>query len=623
MCGIAGGWHQGGFSSEVIDSALDKIRHRGPDDQGSHVEDHMFIGMRRLSIIDLAGGHQPIYNEKKDVCVVFNGEIYNYLEIIPDLKSKGHQFRTESDTEVLVHLYEQYGVQMVNKLRGMFAFAIWDSVKKIFFLARDRFGKKPLFYHQPKSGGFIFASEIKALKPLIAHLGEGFRVSNQSIYNYLSLLVVPQPQTIFEDVFALPPGTCATFSDQGLAIRKYWEMPLCEKSRMPYEEILVSVRELISECVKIRLRSDVPLGVFLSGGVDSSIIAYEAARVSREPLHSFTISMDDAQFDESPVARLTAERLGIKNTVLPLKVDPLESLSWVAEHFDQPFGDSSAIPSFAVSKLARQHVKVVLNGDGGDELFCGYRRYIAARQLQKLQLVPKSIAKLGSSILGSFFPDRRSPLGLYARFLRGRNESPSERFLAWTTDMLIEGDKKKYWRGAPASPTEEFLDRLEKPDCDLHDVDLQRLQDIKVILLSALLVKMDMATMAASIEARSPLMDHVLGEFAARLTPAILLRGGRSKAVLRDAYKGLLPDEVIFGKKKGFEIPLHSWLKGPFKPLLHDTLSVSSARIKSYLDPDFVNEVIDGRQMTERNWAYVVYSFLVLELWLRKNSTVA
>lgn len=617
MCGI-----NGIFAArveeplEVLQKSLNAIYHRGPDGQGTYHRDVVCMGMRRLAIIDVEGGHQPIYNEDQSLAVVFNGEIYNYRELMAGLKSRGHTFVSDSDTEVLVHLYEEKGERMVEDLRGMFAFSIHDTRDGSLFIARDRFGKKPLYYTRPASGGLLYASELKALRPLAEAAGDRWKINDQAIYDYLSLGVVPQPSTVFLGVYAMPPGSWMRFQQEQLTIKEYWRPEFTPKTNLSYEAAKERVRAEIAEATRLRLRSDVPLGVFLSGGVDSSVIAYEAAQQVGESLQTFTVNTG-AGFDESPVAQRTARALGVHNEVLHIKPSALEGLRALVRQYDQPYSDSSAIPSLEISRLARERVTVVLNGDGGDEVFAGYRRYVAAARSARLDLLPSAVSRALAQGLEPFAGARRSPLGFAARFARGLALSPAERYLAWTTDMLRQEDKVRIWRGAPMLPTEMRIASVQRPE--LSALDGQLAADARINLLSDLLVKLDMATMAHSLEGRSPLLDHKVAEFAWTLPDSYRVRGGTPKAILRDAYRGRLSDEVIGGAKRGFEIPLVGWLEGELKPILMDTLGSPAALVRSYIDGDFLNALLRREVMTERNWAYIVYALLVLELWLQEE----
>jgi asparagine synthase (glutamine-hydrolysing) len=631
MCGILGSWTTRPVDPDVAEVALSAIRHRGPDDEGRLVDGNVFLGMRRLAVIDLEGGRQPLKNESGDCAVVMNGEIYNYRELAGGLRRGGHRLATDSDTEVAVHLYEDHGEDVARFLRGMFALAIWDRSRRRLVLARDRFGKKPLFYARTPDGGLVFASELKALRPLLESAGGSWSIRAQGISDYLSLGSVPQPETIFEGVSMLPPGQVMTFDGHDIVLRTYWSLEDSRPSsgspgrRIGYDEAVERTRELVREAVRIRLRSDVPLGVFLSGGVDSSIIAYEAAAVGGGTLETFTVGVDDPEFDESGVARRTAEALGVRHTVLPLQITPRDTLLELVRHFDQPFSDPSAIPSLAISRLAREHVTVVLTGDGGDEVFAGYRRHLAAHLAAPLDILPQGLARgmarRAAQVLGQMAGERRSRLGFAARWFRGLGMEPSERYLAWTADKLREVDKREAWVGPEVRSTEQWLDGVRPTG--LGALDTQAATDIRVNMLSGLLVKMDMATMAHSLEARSPFLDHELAEFVVSLPAAYRLRGRRLKSLLRDGWRDQLSDEVIGGKKRGFEIPLQSWLDGALREPLMDTLGSESARVRNYLDGSLVDGLLEGGALSDRNRPTLLYSLLVLELWLREFESSA
>lgn len=615
MCGISGAWLSSSPAiGQALNESLARIRHRGPDGQGVHIESDVALGMRRLSIIDLEGGHQPIWNEAHDMCVVFNGEIYNYLELLDQLRSAGHTLSSRSDTESIIHAYEEAPDDFASRLRGMFAIAIFDRRRQRLVLVRDRFGKKPLYYCQTSDGGLLFASEIKALVPLMHAAGVPVETNPQALYDFLSLGSVPQPSTAYRGVFALPPGHILLADREGHRSRAYWRPPSSGSFRGSYEDAKVLVRSKIAEAVTLRLRSDVPLGSFLSAGVDSSIVTYEAARVAGEQLHTFTVASADRSLDESGVAVRTARRYGVKNTVLHLDIDPLRDLSLLVEAYDQPFADPSAIPSMAVSKAAREHVKVVLNGDGGDELFGGYRRHVAAHSLRQTSWFARRLAAALSDALAPEKRPRRSRIGMVGRTLRGLSLPAEERYLVWTSDMLREADKRSAWRGA-ATPTEELV--KQNMLTGKSGLDLQVATELRLNLLSSLLVKMDIATSAHSLEGRSPLLDHELGELALTLPPGFKVRNGRPKAILRDAYVDALPGEVFSGKKRGFEVPLADWLAGPWRQVFNDTVGAPDARVLDYVDRELVQRVIADDTFQDRNKAYISYSFLVLELWLR------
>ena len=615
MCGILGSWTQRPLEPGVRDDALSRILHRGPDDEGQFSDGGVFLGMRRLSVVDLETGRQPLFNEQRTCAVVMNGEIYNYRELAGSLRQAGHTLSTASDTEVAVHLYEDHGESFCESLNGMFALAIWDGDASRLVLARDRFGKKPLYYARTPDGGLVFASELKALRPLLEAAGGSWELRPQGIADYLSLGCVPQPETVFRGVEALPPGCTLSFDGQDVRVSSYWSLRYSGKLSTSYSTAIERTRELVAEAVRTRLHSDVPLGVFLSGGVDSSIIACEAAKLVGSDLQTFTVGVDDPRYDESAVAARTARQLGVRHMVLPLEIAPRETLLDLVRHYDQPFADPSAIPSLAISRLARQHVTVVLNGDGGDEVFAGYRRHLAAHLAGRLGWLPDWTARAGAALLGRLASVRRSPLGFAARMCRGLILEPSERYLAWTSDKLRQVDKQQHWRGPAVRSTEEWLESVRPQG--LGALDTQTATDIRVNLLSGLLVKMDMATMAHSLEGRSPLLDYRLAEYVASLPPGFRLRGGRLKSLLRDGWKDELPAEVIGGRKRGFEIPLDRWLAGDLHELLMDTLGSSTARIREFLDGRFLDQLLGQQTLAERNWPTLVYSLLVLELWLQ------
>lgn len=616
MCGICGGWLNAPISDEALERALDSMHHRGPDGRGKFRDQGLFLGSRRLAIIDLDGGSQPVSNEDGTVNVVFNGEIYNYLELTDELKLRGHVFRSESDTETLVHLYEEMGAGMCRRLRGMFGFAIWDSRKQRLLVARDVFGKKPLYYTRPTTGGILFASELKTLASLARASGMPWSIRDQAIYDYLSLGVVPQPNTAFNDVYSLPPASILEVDSKGSEVHTYWTPTFEPKATFSFARAQEEVRSVVGHAVSIRLRSDVPLGVFLSAGVDSTVVAYEAAQRIGSSLRAFTVSMGSGKDDESGVAANTAKSLGIRHEILPLQMAPYEGLMTVVRHYDQPYADSSAIPSLAISKLARQHVTVILNGDGGDEVFAGYRRYMATRYAWLLRAMPKRSPDILSKFAGSGIQPR-SGLGLMVRFARAASlQGIGSRYLTWTNNMFQESDKRSAWLRAEMRPTEQLLEELSPQG--LSALDTQLHMDIRLNLLSDLLVKMDMATMSSSIESRSPLLDQDVADMAMRLPDDYRIRGGTLKAALREAYRGRIPGEVLSGPKRGFEVPLVQWLNHDFKELLRDTVGQKNAMIRTYLDDRYLDDILEGRRFADKNWAATTYSLLVLELWMRE-----
>jgi asparagine synthase (glutamine-hydrolysing) len=617
MCGICGAWRADHTGLEAsLHEAMAKLVHRGPDGEGHYIEPGAAIGMRRLAVIDVEGGHQPVWNEGRDVAIVMNGEVYNYRELLAEAKGRGHHLATRSDTEAVLHRYEDDDLAFVRHLRGMFALAILDRRRRRLVLARDRFGKKPLYYTHTPAGGLLFASELKALVPLMRSAGFEPEIDPQAIYDYLSFGVVPQPSTVYRGVTALPPASMLIADADGLRVERYWTPELTPKLALRYRAAQDAVRELIAEAVTLRLRSDVPLGVFLSGGIDSTIVTYEAARTVGETLRTFTIASHDPDVDESAIAARTASRYGVRNTMLVLQVDPVRDLDRLVRQYDQPFADPSALPSMRVSQLAREHVTVVLNGDGGDEMFGGYRRHLAAHLMGVTGWVPRRAGRWLADRLSPGRRPRRSVLGLAGRWFRGLGLPPEVRYLVWTSDMLLDGEKREGWRPElRPRPSEDVV--AAALDARGSALDRQIAADLRLNLLSALLVKMDIATMAASLEGRSPFLDHHLAEMALRLPARYKIRGRRTKAILRDAYVNELPPEVARGSKRGFEVPLARYLANDWRPLVLDTVGATDARVRNYLDDGLVNRAITPGGFAERNNAYVTYALLVLELWLR------
>lgn len=601
MCGIAG--YAGKLDCPRLQDGLNVLNHRGPDEPGLFEQPSIALGIRRLSIVDLTEGVQPVRSETGEVVTVMNGEIYNHVELAEGLRSRGHSLRSRTDAEVLPHLYEEHGDAFAEHLRGMFAVALWDGRKQQLVLARDRFGKKPLYFRQPSANSLAFASELKALKALLPNAK--WSVREQGVYDFLSLGCVPQPETIFQDVQQVPPASVLIFDGGKITTRKFQSGHNGNAHG--------TVRKHIRESVRLRLRSDVPVGVFLSGGVDSTIVAIEAAKEVGESLRTFTVKMDDPALDESEVAADTARALGVRHEVLPLEISPREDLLSIVRHYDQPFADSSALASWAVARAAARHVKVVLNGDGGDELFAGYRRHLAAFQLGRVGCVPRFLWKAVAALPAV---GRRSHLGFLRRFARGAGSAAGRRYLEWSNDLLLETDKQRHWRGGAMRSTEEWV--AAQMDPGLSPLRQQMRLDCRINLLSDLLVKMDMATMAHSLEARSPLLDQELAAFAAGISDAELLRGGQTKSFLRNAYADELPAAVMAAPKRGFEVPVARWLAKDWRELLHDSLA-PGARSEQFVSRRFLQDLLADGLAGDRNMPMLKYTLLVLELWLREQ----
>jgi asparagine synthase (glutamine-hydrolysing) len=614
MCGIIGAWlPQNEITKSDFIEIIDSIHHRGPDERGLMIENNFYLGMRRLSIIDLKHGQQPVFSEDKSKAVIFNGEIYNYKFLSKKLKAQGHEFSTECDTEVIVHTLEN-SFDDIKNLRGMFAFCYFDREKQEINLFRDRIGVKPLYYLYVPGKIFAFASEIKGIEKICKEVNYNLEINEESIYHYFSFANIPQPLTIYKNVYALMPGHYLIFDKKSIKINKYWEYKYEPKPTLSFEEAKEDIHTELKESVRLRLHSDVPMGLFLSGGLDSSIIAYLSAKELNKNLKTYTVGFPGhKEFDESSIANRTAKSLGLDNILLPMEYSPLESLKKLTSIYDQPFADPSAIPSVEISKLASKEVKVVLNGDGGDEQFGGYRRYVLGK---KLDIIPNlSFAYPAFKILN---PARRTSLGFLQRLVKTSGLSIAEQNIALSTDMLLDNDKRNIFSFANKYATESFILNF-KNDNIKNSLDHSMHFDRNINLLSGLLVKMDMASSSASIEARSPFLDNILFEKSSLLNVDYKINGTQTKYILKELYKDKLPHEVIYGKKKGFEIPLNKWLKTDFKPLINEMLLDENCRFYTYVSIEFVNELFLENKYNHFNIDYLRYSTLVLYLWFKEK----
>jgi len=576
MCGFAGILDLSGAPDPERQHRLDAMTrtlvHRGPDDEGSYFDDYVALGHRRLSIIDLERGHQPIGNEDGSVWIVLNGEIYNYRDLRALLAAKGHTFRTHSDTETIVHAYEQWGADCVARLRGMFAFALWDRPRRTLVLARDRVGKKPLYYASV-GGKLLFASEIKAL---LAHPELDRALDLEAVSDYVSLLYIPREKTIFRRVRKLLPGHTMTTTTAGASLHEYWDVRFVSEATGE-EEATRRVAELLDEAVAVRLESDVPLGAFLSGGLDSSaVVGFMTAHTST-PVATASIGFPDAAFDELAYARVVAGHFGTahrEEVVTPAAIEAMKLLSW---HYDEPFGDSSAIPTFYVSQLARRRVTVTLSGDGGDESFAGYRRYyFDARENRLRAWIPPALRRRVFGALGALYPKAdylprvfrgkaflsnlaRTPWEAYLHSVSGVNEDDKARLLAADTRHALRGYR-----------TTDLFEQLYRRAGEADSLARIQYIDFKTYLPDDILTKVDRASMANSLEVRCPLLDHHLIEYVARLPSSLKLCGTRSKIVLRKAVADLVPAPILQRPKMGFAMPVGAWLRGDLRGLIHE-----------------------------------------------------
>ena len=556
MCGITGIVQLNGQKAplELLQKMTSCIAHRGPDAEGFKQLGAAALGHRRLSIIDLSGGAQPLCNEDQTVWIAFNGEIYNFPELRVELENKGHKFRTHSDTETIVHAYEEWGEECPQKLRGMFAFAIYDTKNQTLFLARDRLGKKPLLYANTGKE-FVFASEFQAI---LAHPNVPRRINFGALDLYLSNLCTPAPDSIYQDIKKLPPAHSLTLKNGEMKLRRYWSLDEhfapSRKLKISEDEAAEELLKRFEECVKIRLMSEVPLGAFLSGGIDSSAVVAMMARLSNRPVKTFSIGFEESDYSETPHARRLAEKYGCEHHEIIVRADAQAILPTLVRHYGEPYSDSSAVPSFYVARETRKHVTVALNGDGGDETFAGYERY---RALQMTQSIPAPGRALGAA-LGKMLPSGlnfRSKMVRLKKMLQAAALPAPQRYLQWQSAFTFEQKQALYNPSFAASlgeisnPVAVYL--AEALSRGWNTVDACQYSDINAYLPDDLLVKVDITTMANSLEARSPLLDHTLMEWAATLPPNLKLNGSTGKYILRRAIADMVPAENMERPKDG------------------------------------------------------------------------
>ncbi len=625
MCGIGGKLYfdpARPAEREVLERMNAVLAHRGPDDAGVYCEGPVGLAHRRLSIIDLSpAGHQPMSNEDGSVWIAFNGEIYNFQSLRPDLAQRGHRFRSNSDTEVIVHLYEEYGTDCLRFLRGMFAFAIWDAPRRRLFLARDRLGKKPLCY-QHDAEALRFASEAKAI---LQDPDVEARPHPASLSEYLAFGYVPSPGSAFQGFRKLPPGHFLTCCEGRITVERYWRLRRDRKEMRSEEEWCEGIRERLEEAVRLRLISDVPLGAFLSGGIDSSAVVAMMSRASSRPVKTFSIGFEEPEYDEARFAREVAQRFGTEHHELVVRPDAVAILPKLAWHYDEPFGDSSAVPTYYVAEMTRRHVTVALNGDAGDESFGGYDRYVASLLAAKFDAWPGSrgarrVLRWG---LQYWHPAgrRTSLLCRGRRFLDGLTEPPERRYARWFCHF--HGDRRRElltpeFRAA-AGDGDELATMLDLyRDTDAPDFGEATLGvDAALYLPDDLLVKVDIASMAHSLEARSPFLDHEFMEFAATIPFNLKVRGRVKKYILKRALHGLLPDSILHRPKMGFGVPIDRWLRHELRDLVSDTLLSPRALQRGYFDAAVVRRMVDEHVRGAANWHYLLWTLLMLELWHR------
>jgi asparagine synthase (glutamine-hydrolysing) len=624
MCGIAGIARASGapVDREILERMCEAQSHRGPDARGLYLDDGVGLGIQRLRVVDLVTGDQPIHNEDRSVSVVLNGEIYNFRELRRRLRAAGHQLSTDGDTEVIVHLYEELGPACVRELHGMFAFALWDSRRRQLLLARDRVGKKPLFYCE-RPGGLSFASEMRALlqDPEVPR-----DIDHHALDAYLAYGYVPAPLSAFAAVRKLMPASTLIYRDGVLKTERYWHLDYSRKlPPTPMPEVCDQIRTGIRDAVRRRMVADVPMGAFLSGGIDSSAVVAAMAEISPEPVKTFSIGFEEERYNELPQARRVASEFATDHHELVVRPDAVEILPKLVRHYGEPFADASALPSFYLARFASEHVTVALNGDGGDESFAGYPRYTTNLALAKLDAIPSPIrhaagALAGRLPLGGDPRAMRSRLGRFAIALALDREgrylaqqwrfTEADRVRLYTREYsAMLGDSRAAetvlgpWHSSNAS---ELLDQF-------LDV------DVSSYLPGDLLTKMDIATMAYSLEGRSPLLDHQLMELAASLPSAMKVGRGQGKRVLRMALRGWVPDEVLDAPKQGFELPVARWFRGELRDFTRDALLDPSSTSRGWCRVEEVRRLLDEHTAGSHDHTRRIWTLLMLELWLRET----
>ena len=620
MCGIAGFVATEGTSGstterlDLVRRMCDAIRHRGPDDDGFLIDGPVALGMRRLSIIDLSSGHQPIHNEDRTVWIVFNGEIYNFRALRTALERRGHRFSTNTDTEAIVHAYEEWGIHAIRRLRGMFGLAIWDRRSQSLVLARDRVGIKPLYY-TAAGGTLYFGSEIKA----ILQAREVPRdLDLDALDHYLSFLYTPPDGSIFRGIRKLPPGCLATWQDGRLQVERYWEPSAEETFQGSEADAVHGLRAVLADAVRLHLVSDVPLGAFLSGGLDSSLVVGLMTEASAGPVKTFSIGFDEPQYDELQHARRVASHFGTDHHELVVKPDAIAILDRLVAHFDEPFGDASAIPTWYVSEIARQHVTVVLSGDGGDELFGGYDRYLPHPRVVAFdRYSPRALRRIAARA------GAQLPHGVRGRnFLRHVGRDQRGRYVDAIRFFGIDEKAALY--------TRDVFERLAGPDPEtLLATHFERYGalpwpsqmmrfDAETYLPEDVLTKVDRMSMAHSIESRVPLLDNEVIEFACSLPSTVKIREGRRKHVLKEVAATLLPPEVINRPKQGFAVPLDVWFRGRLAELFGDLLLSPRTLQRGYFQPSFIKRLVREHRSGKRNHDLRLWQLVVLECWLRQ-----
>jgi asparagine synthase (glutamine-hydrolysing) len=623
VCGIAGIVRSDGRDVDqgLVHRMCDAIRHRGPDEDGFYFQGSVGLGMRRLAIIDLKGGQQPIHNQDRSAWIVFNGEIYNYLELREKLEKLGHTFYTNSDTEAIIHAYDRYGSDCPTHLRGMFAFAIWDERLQELFIARDRVGKKPLLYAQV-NGEFVFGSEFSAL---LQHPGISRDIEPEALHHYLSFMCVPAPLTAYRAIRKLEPGHSLRWKRGEIKIARYWQPDFSQKLKIGEAEAGQRAIEILRDAVKVRLMSEVPLGAFLSGGIDSSAVVALMSEESSEPVKTFSIGFEEQDFSELHHARRVAEHVGADHHEFIVRPDALEVLPTLVEHYGEPYADSSAIPTYYVARETRRHVTVALNGDGGDECFAGYERYAAMRLAERYHRLPSVLRSGVIDQAIKMLPTsetRRSRVRDAKRFIQAASLPKVDRYMRWISVFDTQAKGEMYSDSFRHQTALTNSAALLEPWFALANgagvVDAALLADTMTYLPNDLLVKVDIATMAVSLEARSPFLDHKVIEFAASLPEKLKLRGLTTKYLLKRVLRQLLPAENLGRRKMGFGVPIGHWFRGKLEPFLRETILSDKALKRGYFKPEAVRRLVDLHVRGGRDHSHQLWTLLMLELWFQR-----
>ncbi|MBB5018885.1 asparagine synthase (glutamine-hydrolyzing) [Chitinivorax tropicus] len=626
MCGIVGLFDLKGrrvYERELVSRLNDIQYHRGPDESGLHIEPGVAFGHRRLSIIDLSTGQQPLFNEDRSVVVVFNGEIYNFQELMPELQALGHTFRTHSDTEVIVHAWEEWGEACVQRFRGMFAFALWDRNRDILFLARDRLGVKPLFYALLPDGTMMFSSELKSIA---AHPAFDKVLDPMSIEDYFAYGYIPEPRTVYLGASKLEPGHTLTFRHGGIMPepREYWDVPFKSIGPISEKEAEEEMIRRLRDSVRIRMISEVPLGAFLSGGVDSSAVVAMMAGLSSDPVNTCSISFGDPKFNEAEFAQQVANRYHTNHRVEQVDPDDFSLLDKLAGMYDEPYADSSALPTYRVCQLARKHVTVALSGDGGDENVAGYRRYRFHLNEEKLRsALPLSIRRPLFGTLGTLYPKADwAPRMFRAKstfeaLARDSVEAYFHAVSIFKTSMRAKLYTPKFMAELGGYHASNAMRRHAQKAPTDHPLSLVQYLDMKTYLVGDILTKVDRASMANSLEVREPLLDHSWMEWMSGLPPELKLKGGEGKYILKKSLEPYLPNDILYRQKMGFAVPLAAWFRGPLRQRVREALLGDTLAQTGWFNQSYLLELVTHHEKGIRDYSAPIWTLLMFESFLR------